>query len=114
MENVVQRNSANAEQSASASEEMSAQAEQMKIFVAELVTMVGGSNGHSTIGGATALRKKAASKKGAKGPKMIAAYENKANGHHKAGNGKASVPLSKRNSGLEQIIPFDDAEVSDF
>ena len=66
MENVVQRNSANAEESASASEEMSAQAEQMKIFVVELVTLVGGANGHSTIGGATALRKKPASKKGRK------------------------------------------------
>lgn len=114
MESVVQRNSVSAEESASASEEMSAQAEQMKIFVAELATLVGGANGRSTIGGATALRKKPTSKKGAKGPKMIAAYEKKATGHHKAGNGKASAPLSKRNSGLEQVIPFDDAEVSDF
>ncbi len=54
MENVVQRNAANAEESASASEEMNAQAEQMKRFVAELVTMVGGANGHSRIEGATA------------------------------------------------------------
>ena len=93
---------------------MSAQAEQMKIFVVELVAMVGGANGRSTIGGATALRKKAASKKGAKGPKMIAAYEKKANAHLKAGNGKGPVLVSKRNSDLEQVIPFDDAEVSDF
>jgi methyl-accepting chemotaxis protein len=114
MENVVQRNSANAEESASASEEMSSQAEQMKQFVAELVTLVGGANGHSTIGGATALRKKAASKKGTVKPKLIAAYEKKANGHLKAGNGKASVHLSKRDSGLEQIIPFDETELRDF
>jgi methyl-accepting chemotaxis protein len=114
MEHVVQRNSANAEESASASEEMSAQAEQMKIFVVELVTMVGGANGHSTLGGATALRKKAALKKGAKGPQMIAAYEKKANGHLKAGNGNAPVPPGKRNSGMEHVIPFDDAEVQDF
>jgi hypothetical protein len=53
-------------------------------------------------------------KKAAKEPKIIAAYEKRANGHHRAGNGKASAPLSKRNSGLEQVIPFDDAEVSDF
>ncbi|MGA2027945.1 MAG: methyl-accepting chemotaxis protein, partial [Syntrophobacteraceae bacterium] len=114
MENVVQRNSANAEESSSASEEMNAQAEQMKIFVAELVTMVGGADGHSTIGGATALRKKPALKKAARKPKMIAAYEKKANGHLKAGNGKGSVLLRKRNSGLEQVIPFDDMGVSDF
>ena len=114
MENVVQRNAGNAEESASASEEMSAQAGQMKRFVAELVTMVGGANGHSTIGGATALRKKAVSKKVAKLPKMIAAYERKANGRHKAGNGKAPVPHCKHSSTPEQVIPFDDAEVSDF
>ncbi len=105
MENVVQRTAANAEQSASASEEMSGQAEQMKAFVTELVTMVGG---------ATVLRKKPASKKGARGPKVIAPYEKKANGHLKAGNGKGPVLAGKRNLGLEQVIPFDDAEVSDF
>ncbi|SPF48023.1 Methyl-accepting chemotaxis sensory transducer (fragment) [Syntrophobacter sp. SbD1] len=65
MENVIQRNCSNAEESASASEEMSAQAEQMKQFVAELATLVGG---------ATALRKKVELKKAAKEPKMITAY----------------------------------------
>jgi len=49
-----------------------------------------------------------------KEPKMFAAYDKKANGHFRAGNGKASVPLGKRNSSPKQIIPFDDAEVSDF
>ena len=113
MDKVVQRNSANAEESASASEEMNAQAEQMKQFVAELVTLVGGANADSTIRGATALRKKVASKKAAKEPKMIAACEKKAYGHINAGNGKASVPLGKRNSDPEKVIPFDDTEVSD-
>ncbi len=65
MENVIQRNCSNAEESASASEEMSAQAEQMKQFVAELATLVGG---------ATDLRKKVELKKAAKEPKMAAAY----------------------------------------
>jgi methyl-accepting chemotaxis protein len=114
MDKVVQTNSANAEESASASEEMSAQAEQMKQFVAELVTMVEGANGHSTVKGSTALRKKIALKKFTKEPKMVAAYEKRANGHLRAGDGNASVILSKRNSGPEQLIPFDDAEVSDF
>ncbi|MGO9372601.1 MAG: hypothetical protein ACLQBD_10950 [Syntrophobacteraceae bacterium] len=45
---------------------------------------------------------------------MFAAYDKKANGHFGAGNGKASVPHGKRDSGTEQIIPFDEAEVSDF
>jgi len=114
LDKVVQQNAANAEESAAASDEMNARAEQMKQSVAELVTMVGGANGRSSIEGAAALRKKAALRKGVKKPKMIAAYEKKANGHFNAGNGKASVPLSKPNSGLEQVIPFDDAEVSDF
>jgi methyl-accepting chemotaxis protein len=114
MDKVVQRNSANAEESASASEEMNAQAEQMKQFVAELVTLVGGANANSTIRGATALRKKVALKKAAKEPKMIAACEKKAYGHINAGNRKASVPLGKRNSDPEKVIPFDDTEVSDF
>ncbi|NQU74491.1 MAG: chemotaxis protein, partial [Candidatus Omnitrophica bacterium] len=43
MDKVVQQNAANAEESASASEEMNAQAEQMKGFVAELMALVGGS-----------------------------------------------------------------------
>jgi methyl-accepting chemotaxis protein len=42
MGKVVQQNAANAEESASASEGMSARAEQMKGFAGELVTLVGG------------------------------------------------------------------------
>jgi len=42
MDKVTQQNAANAEESASASEELSAQAESMKKVVAELVTLVGG------------------------------------------------------------------------
>ncbi len=43
MDKVIQQNAANAEESASASEELNAQAEQMKSFVGDLVTLVGGS-----------------------------------------------------------------------
>jgi methyl-accepting chemotaxis protein len=47
MDKVVQQNAANAEQSASASKEMNAQAERMKGFVGELVDLVkGGENGN--------------------------------------------------------------------
>jgi methyl-accepting chemotaxis protein len=42
MDRVTQQQAANAEESASASEEMNAQAEEMKIFVADLVTVVSG------------------------------------------------------------------------
>jgi methyl-accepting chemotaxis protein len=46
MDKVVQKNAASAEESASAAEEMNAQAETMKGFVAELMNLVGGSNGN--------------------------------------------------------------------
>lgn len=44
MDKVTQQNAANAEESASAAEEMNAQANQMMDFVEELVKMVGGSS----------------------------------------------------------------------
>ena len=46
MEKVVQQNAANAEESASASEEMNAQANQMKMVVGELVSLVEGGSGN--------------------------------------------------------------------
>ena len=48
MDKVVQQNASNAEQSAAASEEMNAQAYQMKEFVEELRLMVDGSNGNGS------------------------------------------------------------------
>ena len=48
MDKVVQENAANAEESASASEEMDAQAMRMKEFVGGLVALVGGGNGNRT------------------------------------------------------------------
>ena len=50
MDKVTQQNAANAEESASASEELSAQAEQMNEVVNELATMVGGTNQSSNAG----------------------------------------------------------------
>ena len=49
MDKVTQQNAANAEESASASEELSAQAESMNEVVGELVALVGGST-QSTVG----------------------------------------------------------------
>ena len=48
MDKVTQQNAANAEESASASQELSAQAESMKEVVSQLVALVGGSNTHAT------------------------------------------------------------------
>ena len=44
MDKVTQQNAANAEESASASEEMSTQAGQMKGFVEDLISLVGGAS----------------------------------------------------------------------
>lgn len=46
MESVVQQNAANAEEAASASEEMHAQSEHLKTYVQELIGLVGGSGDH--------------------------------------------------------------------
>ncbi len=46
MDKVIQQDAASAEESASASEEMNAQAERMKDFVGELVALVEGTNSH--------------------------------------------------------------------
>ncbi|MFZ5453426.1 MAG: methyl-accepting chemotaxis protein [Thermodesulfobacteriota bacterium] len=52
MDKVVQSNAANAEESASASQQLSAQSEQMKIIVGDLVVLMGGgANGQSARGG---------------------------------------------------------------
>jgi methyl-accepting chemotaxis protein len=50
IENVVQRNASNAEESASASEEMSSQASTLKNAVGELMTMVHGNGGQNGFG----------------------------------------------------------------
>jgi methyl-accepting chemotaxis protein len=47
MEKVIQQNAANTEEGASASQELNAQSKQMKIIVADMVSLVGGKNGAS-------------------------------------------------------------------
>ena len=54
MDKVTQQNAANAEESASASEELNAQAEQMNLVVGELVALVGGSSGNKRTNGKSA------------------------------------------------------------
>lgn len=114
MDKVVQLNAANAEESAAAAEEMNAQAEQMKAFVRELTGIVDGRGGaaHLESGSAPAQR-------GLRGPVpapvqalSIPLQTPKApngNGRHAgllAHRGKAGSP--------EQVIPFDDDNLSDF
>ncbi len=51
MDTVVQQNAANAEESAATSEELNAQAEQMKKYVTDLVAVVGGCGNKESGGG---------------------------------------------------------------
>jgi methyl-accepting chemotaxis protein len=88
MDKVVQNNAATAEESASPSEEMIAQAEQMKEMVAELVTLVEG-------------------RKNTTGVRSAKTYRSKASAAA-ASSQRVSAPATKSSPAPEQMIPFDD------
>ena len=110
MDKVVQQNAANAEEAASASEEMSAQAEQMKEFVSELKCLVDGSKGNNRAASAAAMYRNTAAGQTARSPRRVFARREKANSVSPKSIGKDPGP-SKR---PDQLIPFDDGEISDF
>jgi methyl-accepting chemotaxis protein len=94
---VTQQNAANAEESASASEEMNAQAESMREFVNELAALVGGAGSHNTPNTAKPLPK--AMRPVAAMPQVRA------------------KPLAASRQGEvrpDQVIPFDEDEFTDF
>jgi methyl-accepting chemotaxis protein len=112
MDKVVQQNAANAEESASASEEMNAQAAQMKDFVRALIKVVEGNNGNDTVQAQSvalpAGRKSPGEKNGFAFIKPhAAAIDRKASKNHKANGSLTPKP--------EMLIPLDeDAGSSDF
>lgn len=116
MDKVVQQNAANAEESAAASEELNAQAAQMKGYIEELVFVVNGSG-----------RKAARSQSGLKAKKAeafpISVKPSKSLRiprltPQRQTNGKGKEPVVAKVRGIqarpEQLIPFDDADISDF
>ena len=112
MDKVVQENAANAEESASASEEMDAQAVRMKEFVGGLVALVGGANLNRT-------QEYAGPAKGAKTligavKKTAHAFPLKGRNGNAGANGKKPARFDKRKSSPDEVIPFDDAEISQF
>ena len=109
MDKVTQSNAANAEESASASEEMNTQAEQMKTFVGDLVVLVGGSgNGARNEEYAITGDKKAYGKKiGAGVQKVLPALANKTIGKGVAVHGVKKVSP-------DQIIPMKEGDFEDF
>lgn len=112
MDKVVQQNAANAEESASASEELNAQAKRMKNMVMELVTMVHGVNGDRNETGGPLVKGKRTV------PKdtflSLVARDKKNNGQVQRGKGKDQANFGKRDPSPDQVIPFDDADISQF
>ncbi|MHC1727027.1 MAG: methyl-accepting chemotaxis protein [Syntrophobacteraceae bacterium] len=103
MDKVVQQNAANAEESASASEEMNAQAYQMKDFVGELKALVDGSK--DNIVKTTGLQDNKPVKKWA---------GNKAAGIFPVLQRKDQGYLKKRETRPEKMIPLDSENVAEF
>jgi len=111
MDKVTQQTAANAEESASASEELNAQAEQMKGYVSDLVQIVGGSaNGLSAAGtrrSSSALLHERAGRSGGNNS-FLANLKTSAKGR------KLLTSNKTRTVSPEQIIPLEDDGFKDF
>lgn len=105
MDKVTQSTAANAEESAAASEELNAQAEQMKVFVEDLVKLVGGSG-------------LAASSRGHGGgfpPSRVTAHKSLAIPEKRAGRQLAiSGKATNRVIHPEEVIPMNEEGFKDF
>jgi methyl-accepting chemotaxis protein len=105
MDKVTQQNAASAEESASASEEMNAQAMQMRSIVNELMAMVGGQ----------AATRKTKKQRRTKRPKKVlslperATHDLRAEKHSKLEAVEASSEIRP-----EQVIPLGDDEFKEF
>jgi methyl-accepting chemotaxis protein len=98
MDKVTQQNAANAEESASASEELSAQADGMNDIVAQLAALVGGKSANMSVG-----------QTGAKPQRRRQLSQSDQVFHHVA-EGSKSVPERKvvAKTTAEKVIPLDD------
>lgn len=115
MDKAVQRNAANAEEAASASEEMNAQACQMNEFVSALRALVHGSKGDGAARNAASRDNKTLENKTAGNPtRTFAGYQSQGNGRSTKGNGKALNQFKMGETRSAQVIPFEDEKISDF
>ncbi len=106
MDKVVQLNSSTADESATASEKMNAQAEHLKEFVSELIVLVSGEKGDIDSG---STRPSMPVKKSSR---VLAAPGNRKGSIQDA---KKDQPRpKKRGTGSEKVIPFDDGDIADF
>ena len=112
MDKVVQQNAATAEESASASEEMHAQAYQMKDFLEELKEIVSGSGGNGAARIAESVNEKLVAVSSANESSGNSPVPRRAIGHTHSqdGNGKAPGKFKKTDPRSEQVIPFDDGD----
>jgi methyl-accepting chemotaxis protein len=112
MDKVIQRSAASAEESASASEEMTAQAGQMKVYVEELVTVIGGSQA-----GDNNLLSSPIEGKQQETVTKIVALPFLASRRHEKIKGrqrKTVTPAKAVSSRSEQLIPFEAEEFRSF
>ena len=105
MDKVTQATAANAEESASASEELNAQAEQMKSYVLDLSAVVGG-NGHNGGGHQVTMHQKSSYTEF--GVRKCLALTDKSGGNGRKGLTKSKVIHP------EQIIPMEEGKYRDF
>jgi methyl-accepting chemotaxis protein len=114
MDKVTQQAAANAEESASASEELNAQAEQMKTFVADLVRVVGGNRDggfpeeYAGSGRGKRVKSFSAGNKRKSLPAIAAAGRGKELALTAGRNGRGKVVHP------DQVIPFEEDEFKDF
>ena len=117
MDKVVQQNAANAEESAAASQEMNSQAAQMKGFVQDLVTIVGGTTngaaGRNRIKDLKDTREKA---RNAPQPSTapIGGMPTKITSRANKGNRNLKTASMNTNGRSGHLIPFDEAEGRNF
>jgi methyl-accepting chemotaxis protein len=107
MDRVVQQNASNAEESASASEEMNAQAQQMKEFIGELKSLVDGSRGYAAVNSESGNKEAMAVKTRESSTFSVS---QKSNDPGSRGNGKVLAGFKKTRGGSELVIPFDDSD----
>ncbi len=106
MDRVTQGNAANAEESASASEELSAQARELNEMIAVLIRTVRGANAEVSSAGGYSESSTGRSSVAAQVHRMTAAARHQSTGSQSVRYAQTSSP--------ESVIPLDDADLADF
>ena len=106
MDRVTQSNAANAEESASASEELSAQAKELMEMVGLLIATVRGANSADALSVAAAARTAGNANLGTSGAGVMSRPRSAGARAHTANPAMQSSP--------ESIIPLDDDDLADF